>query len=119
MERTAHTENTTLLFGLRTYMHFTMYCVPPDNGKGNVFSRHSRSASPLTGVVDDVVLDVVRQSLAGVDPLLQLGVGDVSRDHDGARQAQPRPHRVTAEELADLVHGLVQVYLDHLPIQYG
>lgn len=70
----------------------------------------------LTSVVDDVVLDVVRQALSGVDPFLQLGVGDVPRHHDRARQAQPCPHGVPAEELANIVHRLVQVYLDHLRV---
>ena len=37
------------------------------------------------GVVDRVVLEVVGQALAAVEPLLELGVGDVAGDDRSCR----------------------------------
>jgi hypothetical protein len=50
------------------------------------------SALHLT-VVDDVVLDVVREALARVDPLLQLGVRNVTRDNQLPCCADVRTNR--------------------------
>lgn len=68
----------------------------------------------LTRIVYDVILHVVRQPVSGVYPLLQLSVRDVPRHHHGAREAEPRSDRVAAQDLPDLVHGLIQIYLHHL-----
>ena len=43
-----------------------------------------------TGVVDGVVLEVLGQSLAAVEALLELGVGDVAGDDDGAGEEERR-----------------------------
>ncbi len=49
------------------------------------FARRSLGRS---GVIDRVVLEVVRQRLAGVKNLLELGVSDVATDDDGTLQQQ-------------------------------
>jgi hypothetical protein len=56
------------------------------------------------GVVDHVVLEVLRQALAAVEALLQLRVGDVAGDDERARQREPRLDRVLRELRADLGH---------------
>mmetsp|Transcript_25535 Transcript_25535/g.64791 ORF Transcript_25535/g.64791 Transcript_25535/m.64791 type:complete len:514 (-) Transcript_25535:434-1975(-) len=68
-------------------------------------------------VVDDVVLDGLGQTLAALQPLLQLGVRNVARHHQRARQAQARADGVLGQLLADGRHGLRQVHLDHLRAQ--
>ena len=58
-----------------------------------------------TRVVDAVILHVLRQALAAIEPLLELGVGDVARDDQRAGQRQPRADRVAARaSRADLAH---------------
>lgn len=61
-----------------------------------------------------MILHIVRQTLAGVDALLELSVRDISSDNQRSRKAKPRSHRVSVQGLADLVHRLIQVHLHHL-----
>ena len=69
------------------------------------------------GVVDHVVAHVRRQLLAGVQPLLQLRVGDVPRHDHRPRQRQPRRHRVLRQFGQDLPHRPVEVDVDDVPRQ--
>ena len=56
-------------------------------------------------VVDDVVLDVVRQASPTVQALLQLGVGDVAGNDQGSRQGQPRPNGIPAPHVQGGIGG--------------
>ena len=69
-----------------------------------------------TGVVDAVILQVLRHLLARIEPLLDLGVGDVAGDDHRSRQHHPRPHRVLRQLGADLVHRAVEVDVDHVGV---
>ena len=51
-----------------------------------------------------MVLDIIGQPLAAVEPLLQFGMGDVARDDQRAGQAEAGLDRVLREGVADLVH---------------
>ena len=62
-----------------------------------------------TGVVDGVVLEVLRHAVAGVEPLLDLGVRDVAGDDQRAGERQPGLDRVLRQLGADLVHRPVEV----------
>ena len=66
------------------------------------------------GVVDRVVLDVLRQALAAIEPLLQLRVGDVARDDQRAGQAEPGLDRVLRQGAADLAHRPGEIDRHHL-----
>src|SRR5207249_751053 len=55
-------------------------------------------------VVDRMVLDIIGQAFAAIEPLLELGVGDVAGDDQWSRQAEPRLDRELREGAADLVH---------------
>jgi hypothetical protein len=61
-----------------------------------------------------MVLQVVGQALAAIQPLLQFGVRDVARHHHRAAQRQPRLHRIGRQLRADLRHRPVQVDRDRL-----
>ncbi len=50
--------------------------------------KRNRLAFLRARVVDRVIFDVLRQRLAVVDKLLQLGVGDVAGHDNGAVKAQ-------------------------------
>mmetsp|Transcript_30252 Transcript_30252/g.70625 ORF Transcript_30252/g.70625 Transcript_30252/m.70625 type:complete len:245 (+) Transcript_30252:99-833(+) len=64
-------------------------------------------------VVDDVVLGVLRQGLAALEPLEQLGVRDVARDDERAREREARANGMERELLADLRHRLVEIDAHH------
>ena len=48
-----------------------------------------------------MVLQVLRQALAAVEPLLQLGVRDVARHDQRSREREPGLDRMAAERLAN------------------
>ena len=52
---------------------------PPRRGRPERARRIARRRLRRTGIVDRMVLDVLRQALAAIDPLLQLGMGDVEQ----------------------------------------
>jgi hypothetical protein len=58
-----------------------------------------------------VLLEVLGHALALVDELLELGMGDVARHHQGAGEQQRRRDRVLAELGQDLLHGPIEVDL--------
>ena len=64
-----------------------------------------------SGVVDDVVLHVLRHGLAAIDALLDLGVGDVAADDDGAGQREARLDGVLVDDGQNVLHRLVQIDL--------
>ena len=66
------------------------------------------------GVVDRVVAQVRRHLLAGVEPLLDLGVRDVAGDDQRAGQREPGLDRVLRQLGEDLGHRPVQVDLHDL-----
>ncbi|MGX1314227.1 hypothetical protein RKD24_004346 [Streptomyces calvus] len=68
------------------------------------------------GVVHRVVLQVLRHLLAGVQPLLDLGVRDVAGHDQRTGQRQPGLHRVLGELREDVVHRLVQVDLHDVTV---
>ncbi len=76
--------------------------------------RHAFRGFRRTGVVDRVVLDVIRQRLAGFEPFAQLGVGEVARHDQRAGQRQAGLDRMFGELREDLRHRLGQVDLDDL-----
>ena len=66
------------------------------------------------GVVDGVVAQVVRHRLAGVQPLLDLGVRDVAGHDQRAGQRQPGLDRVPRQLGPDLGHRPVEVDPHHV-----
>jgi hypothetical protein len=60
-------------------------------------------------VVDGVVLEVLRHTLAGVEALLDLRVGDVAGHDQGAGERQAGLDRVAGELGEDLGHRSGQV----------
>jgi Kef-type K+ transport system membrane component KefB len=71
--------------------------------------RHAGGRLGRPGVVHAVVPQVLRHRLAGVEALLDLGVGDVAGHHHRSGQRQPGLDRVAGQLGADLVHRPVQV----------
>ena len=65
-----------------------------------------------------MVLDVIRQSFAAIQPFLEFGMRDVAGDNNGAGQRNRRLDRILAERLADIVHWLVEVYLDDIALEF-
>ena len=61
-----------------------------------------------------MVLEVLRESLAGVQTCLQLGVRDVARHDDRSLEVHAGADRVLGELGAHGVYSLVQVYLNSL-----
>ena len=74
-------------------------------GAARVASRGLRRAC----VVDREVAQVVGHRLAGVEPLLDLRVRDVTGDDHRAGQREPGLHRILRQLLADLRHRPGQV----------
>eukprot|EP00123_Amoebidium_parasiticum_P000658 comp11521_c0_seq1/m.5971 comp11521_c0_seq1/g.5971 ORF comp11521_c0_seq1/g.5971 comp11521_c0_seq1/m.5971 type:complete len:414 (+) comp11521_c0_seq1:338-1579(+) len=75
---------------------------------------HAGGGLCWASIVDNVVLDVLGQALAGIDPLLELGVGNVTCHHQGTAQRQAGLDRVLAQLLEDVCHGLVEVHIHHV-----
>ena len=80
---------------------------------------HAHGRLGGTRVIDRVILQVLRHAQARVEALLDLGVGDVARDHHRSAQAQARLHGELGEDRSDLAHGPREIDLDHLPTQRG
>ena len=64
------------------------------------------------GIVDRVFFEVIRERLAAIHDLLELGVGDVAADDDGAVQKERGGDRMLAQLGEDLLHRLIEVDLD-------
>ena len=62
-----------------------------------------------TGIKHGILLEVVGQSLAGIQTGLQLGMGDVAGHDDGALQVDTGRDRILRQLLANCVETLVQV----------
>ena len=80
-------------------------------------SRAHRTASHAlrslggTGVVDRMILDVLRQIFATVQTLFQFGMCNVAAYDDGSVQRQTGRNRILSQHLQDVGHRLVQVNL--------
>ena len=61
-----------------------------------------------------MVAQVLRHGLAGVEALLDLRVGDIAGDDEGAGEGEPGLDRVLAQLGADLVHRQGEVDLHHV-----
>src|SRR4029077_3317746 len=66
-----------------------------------------------------MVLDIIGQPFAPVEPFLQFGMGDIAGDDQRAGQAQPRLYRVMREGAANLVHRLAKIHRDYLAPEGG
>mmetsp|Transcript_89174 Transcript_89174/g.277220 ORF Transcript_89174/g.277220 Transcript_89174/m.277220 type:complete len:556 (-) Transcript_89174:395-2062(-) len=86
----------------------------PSSGGPEGSRGHARWCLGGTCIVDGVLLDVVRQAFPVIDHLLHPSMRNVARDNDGPREGQARLHRIPAQELEVLLHGVVQVNLDDL-----
>ena len=64
------------------------------------------------GVVNDVVLEVLRHRAAILEALLDLSVGDIAGDDDGAGEGEAGLDGVLGELGAEVSHGHVEVNLD-------
>ena len=69
------------------------------------------------GVVDRMVLEIVRQTLAAIEPLFQFRVRDVSSDDECSRQLDARLDGVLRELSEDVFHRPVQVDVDDVAAQ--
>src|SRR6478735_6984774 len=81
--------------------------------------RHPLGGLGRTRVVDRVVAQVVGHRLAGVEPLLDLRVGDVAGDHQWAVEREPGLDRVLRELLEDLRHRAVEIDRDDRALPGG
>ena len=78
-------------------------------GGAETAAGHARRRLGGTGIINRMVLEVLRQLTAGVETLLQLRMRDVAGDDDGAVDEQARGGGVLAELGADFGHGAVGV----------
>ena len=60
-------------------------------------------------VINRMLLEVIRQRLASVEPFLQLRMCNVASDDDRAGQQQTRCHRILLQVGEDLVHRSIQI----------
>src|SRR5215467_2378314 len=81
----------------------------PEGTRSISFGRLGR-----TGVIDSVVLDIIGQPPAAIEPFLQLGMGDVASDDQRAGQAEPGLDRVLRERTPDLVHRAGEIDRDDI-----
>ena len=72
-------------------------------------ASHACRSLGRTGIVDGVILDVLRQLFTLVQTLFQLGMSDVATYNDGTIQLETGSHRILVQYLQDLRHRLVQV----------
>src|SRR5215470_13147342 len=84
----------------------------PEGARSISFRRLGR-----TGVIDRVVLDVIGQPAAAIEPFLQLGMSDVASDDQRAGQAEPGLDRVSRKRLADLAHRPGEIDRDDIATQ--
>lgn len=61
-----------------------------------------------------MVLDVLRQTLAAVEALLELGVGYVPADDQGPREAESRLDGVFGEFRQNVLHRPIQIDLKNI-----
>ena len=66
------------------------------------------------GVIDGVILDVLRQAFALLESFADLGVRDVAGDDERAGEREPRGDRVLRKLGPDVRHGAVEVDLHDL-----
>ena len=88
------------------------------SGRGGAHGTASHALGSLgrTGIVDGMVLHVLRHALAGVQTSLQLGVRYVATHDDGAVQTEACAYGVLGQYLADVGHGLVEVDPHHVAL---
>ena len=78
-------------------------------GGAEAAAGHAGGCFGGAGVIDGVIFEVIRQRLAGIEHLLQLGMRDVAGDDDGAVDEQARGGGILAQLGADLSHRAVRV----------
>lgn len=78
-------------------------------GGAEAAAGHAGGCFGGAGVINGVILEVVRQRLAGIEHLLQLRMRDVAGDDDGAIDEEARGGGILAEFGADLGHGAIRV----------
>ena len=71
------------------------------------------------GVVDRVILDVLRQAFTAIQTLFQLGVRDIAADDDGAAQRQAGGNRILRQLLEDPAIGRLRSTLIASPSRPG
>ena len=81
----------------------------PERARGIAFRRFRRSR-----VIDRMVLEIIGQPLAALQPLAQLRMRAVARHDHRPRQRQPRLDRMPAELHQNILHRLVEIDLHHL-----
>ena len=81
----------------------------PCRGRTHRAARHPRGSLRRARVIDRMVLQVLRHSLAGVQTRFYLRVRDVPSHNNRTIQRQARAYRVVRQYLADLRHRLIQV----------
>src|SRR5215472_16393467 len=84
----------------------------PEGTRSISFGRLGR-----TGVVDRMVLDVIGQPAAALEPFLQFGVSDVASDDQRAGQAEPGLDRVSRQRTPDFVHRPGEIDRDDITTQ--
>ena len=63
-----------------------------------------------------MIFEVLWHAFTGIQTCLDLGMSNVTTHDDGAVQAQACAHRILAQNLAHLAHGLVEVNLHGLAL---
>src|SRR5262249_35918902 len=66
------------------------------------------------GVIDRMILEIVRQSLPFLEPLAELGMGELARHDHRAGERQPRLDRIAGKRRQNVLHGPAEVDLDDL-----
>jgi len=76
--------------------------------------RHALGSFGGTGIIDDVVSEVLGHRLASIKSLLNLGVGNVTTNDDGAGKGETGADRELRKLRSNFIHRLVQVNLNDL-----
>ena len=85
-------------------------------GRSHRAARHSCRGLCWSGVIDRMVLHVLRHLLSGIKTCLDLGVCDVAAHDYGSVEAEPGTYRILRQLLADLAHRTVEIHLHDISL---
>ncbi len=88
-------------------------------GRAEGAGGHAGGGFGGAGIINRVVLEIVGHGFARIQPLADLGMGEVARHDHGARQRETGLDRMLGQGLEDLGHGLVEVDLHHIATEMG
>jgi hypothetical protein len=92
---------------------------PAGRGRAEGARGHAVGRLGWAGVIDRVVLEIVRHALPALQPLANLGMGRVARDDDRAGEREARLDRILRQRGQNLAHRPVEVDLDDIAAERG